>query len=317
MLDGDEDGPGWRDALAKAERRLSVANQRLRAFPKDGDKTSKGVLARESDREAISVGRLKADIGVLERLMSDERMEDSYTLLGGEFTDDAQWRGFAAAAWAANMDYTRVREKLKQARQHRDQIAKTAHELAELLDDTLVPGISWPLEFGDVATLLKNTDNHELEDHNLAMWRVVRKYILGEPPSISDADGRPPKPITAVSRNIIRAGDKVDRNPAEVLRASINYAWGVAPRLSALLRTLSVAASQFEPREFGFPDAAVRTRQHNAKTEYIRAFGHVLSERKITVSRGVMKAMAIAATVAMNHPDVDVTYDDVRKALSE
>ena len=67
---------------------------------------------------------------------------------------------------------------------------------------------------------------------------------------------------------------------------------------------------------------AIESRQRSPKTEYLRAFGflvtvHRLANWQIALTTPVMQAMAIAANVAMNLPDVDVTYDDVRKALSK
>ena len=58
--------------------------------------------------------------------------------------------------------------------------------------------------------------------------------------------------------------------------------------------------------------------QRSPKTEYLRAFGHLLSNNhSFTLTKKIMQAMAIVANVVINLPDVDVTYDDVRKALKK
>ena len=63
--------------------------------------------------------------------------------------------------------------------------------------------------------------------------------------------------------------------------------------------------------------SAIRSRQHNKRTEYLRAFDNLLNEYQIT-SRppSFVRAIAIVTNVVINDPDIDVTYDDVRKALA-
>ena len=91
--------------------------------------------------------------------------------------------------------------------------------------------------------------------------------------------------------------------------------------VDALLDMVASAARSFQPKIRGMAGAALASRQQNTKTEYLRAFAflltvHRLPNFQIALTTPVMKAMAIAANVALNLPDVDVTYDDVRKALS-
>lgn len=321
LLDGDEREPsGWRDALAKAEDELAQVTRKLRAFPRDGDARGRHALSRKRVAAEGHVASLKANVGALVGLATDIRMKEAYVLLGKEFSEDAQWRGFVAAAWAANMDFSKVRQKIKRAREHNVRIAGAARDLADLLERTSEFGISWPSEFGDVATLLRTTDNHEMQDHNLGMWRVMRRHVLGERWKDVTGDPSPPdvRPKVSIRRIIVRKGDEAPCiDPAEQARAVIVYAWSVAPPLSALLRTLQICASDFEPDEYGMLKAAAGTRQHNPKTEYLRAFAYILAEeRQIDITPTVMKAMAITSNVVMNAPDIDATYDDVRKALS-
>ena len=64
--------------------------------------------------------------------------------------------------------------------------------------------------------------------------------------------------------------------------------------------------------------AAIDSRKQNDKTEYLRAFGALLiEEHRFILTTDIKKAMAIAANVVINLPDIDVTYDDVRKALAK
>jgi hypothetical protein len=111
----------------------------------------------------------------------------------------------------------------------------------------------------------------------------------------------------------VEPGDKPDIDPKEEARNTLHYAWGVSPDFSELLDTVARAARDFEPSESGMIGAAIAKREKNNKTEYLRAFGKLLTDvHHLTLTGPVMKAMAILASVVI---DVDVTYDDVRKAL--
>ncbi|MCX8018519.1 MAG: hypothetical protein N2690_11560 [Rhodocyclaceae bacterium] len=88
-----------------------------------------------------------------------------------------------------------------------------------------------------------------------------------------------------------------------------------APSVAALLETLAAAASCYVAREIGHIDAAIATRQRNEKTEYLRALLWILHDvHDIPINPPVMKAAATAATVVIESPDMDVSYDDARKA---
>jgi hypothetical protein len=65
-------------------------------------------------------------------------------------------------------------------------------------------------------------------------------------------------------------------------------------------------------------ETPIDSRQQSVKAEYLRAFGNLLTEQHgFILTTDIMKAMAIAANVVINSPDIDVTYDDVRKALAK
>ncbi len=61
--------------------------------------------------------------------------------------------------------------------------------------------------------------------------------------------------------------------------------------------------------------AALQTRQNSKKSAYIRSFGALLVEAKIELTSVVKRSMAITANVVLADPNVDVSEDDVRKAL--
>ena len=101
------------------------------------------------------------------------------------------------------------------------------------------------------------------------------------------------------------------------MRDTLCYVWGAAPDFPALLDTVASAAQRWEPSGTRFIEDAIESRQSSAKTEYLRAFGSLLTNvHKIALTTRTMQAMAIVANVAINLPDIDVTNDDVRKALA-
>jgi len=85
-----------------------------------------------------------------------------------------------------------------------------------------------------------------------------------------------------------------------------------------LLLTISKAAREFEPSESGIVGVAIDSQKRSVKTEYIRAFGSLLTnQHHFSLTKQIMKAMVPTANVTINAPDIDVTYDDVRKALAK
>lgn len=313
---GDE-SYGWAAALEDAKRTLAAHDRKLKLHPRDGDPSVRQQLSREVLVQRQFVEAVQRNIDTLRLLVTDERMKDAYVFLNPEFTEAWQWKDFAAAAWVAAMDYKKYRERLRDVREHSERIAAEAVKLADLLDTSL--GISWPSSFADVATLLKHTDNHDMDNHNLAMWQSMRWHILGyrsSPEASSQIGKAQNKGPVRVKRRFVGPEDVNKQNPLEGFLAELRYAWGVSPSFSALLRTLAREALAFEPSEIGVVAAAIEKRQHNVKNEYIRAFAHVLKERNIAVSANVQRALAVTATVVLNDPALDVSYEDVRKALS-
>lgn len=243
--------------------------------------------------------RLTRDIASIHRVIHDSRMKNAYRLLSDALFDEADEHrqalidGFLYAAWAARLDFSLYREKLKRAAQLRDDIAATADKLAGLLREAMATGRYPPPAFFSIPELLRQTDCQP-DDHNFHMWKVVRGTVVGD------------------SRQ-----EALETDPAEQARNSLRYSWGIAPPLSDLLGTLAHTARDWQPAEAGFIGAAISSRKQNSKTEYLRAFGNLLiTEHGFILTAPIFKAMAVTAMVVMNDPDIDVTEDDVRKALA-
>jgi hypothetical protein len=321
LIEGDPWEPvGLQESLAHAERRLAEIDETIQSCIRWGKDDYLPGLKKERAEALAHRDSLKADIDCLRRLVQDVRMREAYALLTREFTDDRQWRDFIYAAWAARADFSKYRDRLKETKELAAEIAQAAETLAKLIRQFSETGISGPFEFYSIRELLRQTDNHEMEGYNLHMWRSMRRYVLGDPPEwdvrvtmSAEEGGEPMAPIEIVRLPI---GEKPEITPEERARNMLRYAWGTAPEFSTLLETLASAARAFKPSAPGMIGAAIDSRQHNPKTEYLRAFGNLLTDvHGFALTPPIMRAMAITATVVINRPDVDVTYDDVRKAL--
>jgi hypothetical protein len=297
LIEGGSGVPkGWQGALADAERRLAEIDEKIQSCIRWGKDDYLPGLEKERAEALAHRDSLASNIDCLRRLVQDERMREAYAILTREFTNDRQWRNFIYAAWAARAVLSNYRDRLKRAAELADEIAETAETLAKLIRQFSETGVNGPSEFYSIPELLRQTDNYEMEGHNLHMWRSMRRHILGDPP---EWDVQDEKTAEEEARNMLR------------------YAWGTAPEVSELLETLASAARAFKPSAPGMFGAAIESRKRSPKTEYLRAFGNLLTEEHgIALTTPIVRATAITATVVLNLPDVDVTYDDARKALS-
>ncbi|MBK6744293.1 MAG: hypothetical protein IPG66_15535 [Hydrogenophilales bacterium] len=321
LIEGDSWEPmGWAESLASAERQLAEIEGQIESCIRWGKDDYLPGLRKDRAGAVAHRDGLAAEVDCLRRLAHDARMADAFALLTREFTDDRQWRNFTYAAWAARVDFAKYRDRLKRAAELKGEIADAAETLAKLIRQFSETGISGPGEFYSIPELLRQTDNHEMQGHNLHMWRSMRQHVLGDlpkrdAPETKPAGGEPMPPVEIV---IVPMGEKAEIDPEEEARNMLRYAWGTAPDFSALLGTMANAARSFKPSESGMIGAAIESRQRSAKTEYLRAFGNLLTDvHGFALTTPIMQAMAIVANVVINLPDVDVTYDDVRKALAK
>jgi|TARA_Y100000310_G_scaffold315557_3_gene366270 hypothetical protein len=251
-----------------------------------GDERSKEWVAR-MERERPDYlgepprGELPPDaIECLERLACDPRMREAYSLLTSEITKDHEWCDFIGAAVLARGDSAPSRERLRRAKKLRDEIVSTSERLARLLRNAAADIPFWPRAAYDMRSLLRESENRELTHEYRDRWRQQRDQILGD-------------------------GDDPDHTIAD--------AWSTAPSLAGLLDTVVTVAQGLGPRA----GAAIVSRERNVKTEYLRAFAILLRElHGFTLTVDVKKTMAIVTTVVLSQPDVDVSYDDVRKVVS-
>ena len=313
---------GWAESLASAERQLAEIESAIETKTRCGEVDYLDGLRKQRAEAVEHRDRLAGDVDCLRRLARDARMADAFALLTREFTADKQWRDFTYAAWAARVNYSRYRDRLKRAAELKAEIANAADTLAKLIRQFSETGINGPGEFYSISELLRQTDNYEMQGHNLHMWRSMRQHVLGDLPRRDVPETEPAEesgepPTIEITRAFLAPEEKSEIDPKEEARNMLGYAWGIAPDFSALLGTMANAARSFKPSESGMIGAAIESRQRSAQTEYLRAFGNLLTDvHNFTLTTPIKQAMALVANVVINLPDDNVTYDDVRKALA-
>jgi hypothetical protein len=251
----------------------------------------------------------------LHRLIHDPRMREVYSLLTNEIAKESDWSGFIDAAWSARMDFSPRREALNRARELTKKIAQVSRKLAVLLRQFDTIDLYPPSEFHSITELLRKTSFESSDANN--MWLMMQKHIFGE------IEIKEPTTMTVI---LPPKGDEPEfeisgtLNPGESIsdpNSIIRYAWEKSPPFSALLDTLAQTALTYDPCEpSSMIASAISSQKTNTKTEYLRAFADLLITIhgfKITIT--MKKIIAKTATVVINHPDFDVSYDDVRKAL--
>ncbi len=243
----------------------------------------------------------------------DERIEEMFSYLERAELSDAHKKQFMNAAWASLADYNKARDAVKLAEKQRQAIATKATELADLLRGALGHGFSnVPMEFYSVRTLLHHTNGSDLT------WPYNRRELLGLGDPMAKPNGEVDSTGAAkVVVNRVIEGSAPMQEPDSVtrLRGNIEYAWKLAPDLPDLLDTVAKAARNYEPQFYGRIGAALEKREGNTKTNYLRAFGHMLAEARIQPTTDVLNAVACMATVAINDENIVVTCDDVKQAL--
>jgi hypothetical protein len=222
----------------------------------------------------------RSEVETLQRIMDTGYMEDVFCLLDSDFEDDAEWDAYLSAALDARINFREYRELDKRARSLSKEISEVSLKLA-----SLVRGIR------DTGSFLPD--------------------VL-MPPRINDG----PIDTSSLSPEVSRM---------KLRRWALYHFYGNGKNsknpefnLFSLLIDLSKAMDVFEP---DFMDSAVHfgmsTRQNSKKTAYIRAFAAHLQNNEIKTTAKIKKSMAFMANVVLNDPNMSITEDDVRKALSD
>jgi len=324
MIEGDERGPfGWKAALSSAEEDLSAKTSELSSSTSNNSNR----LAKEVALARVHRDMLAKTVDNYKRLGTDGRMEECFDLLRDEF-DDEQWKKFIRCADAARLDYSKYRLAIKSASELSKDIAVAADRLVNLLKRLEGTGLNnLPDELYSLSSLIEQTDHPHDAYSKRPYWRSMRRHILGErmPKINTDASGPNALPLESktpiIEIRFIEPDEPPKVDPEEQRRDFLRYAWQQAPDVSQAIKAMGNAARQYKPKETGMIGAAIRPRKSSdaQNKEYLRAFGSLLADAhpRIPKCLKVLKAMAIAANVVIDDPNLIVTYDDVAKAVGK
>jgi hypothetical protein len=256
-------------------------------------------------------------IGLAQRFAEDERMRHAYAHLTKEFKTDSEWQSFLHAAMNARSDYSSQRAQLKQAERLASKIADTCARLGEYLcefDSLSDVSELGPEEFVTPSGLIYEESYEAINALDRASINTLERHGW----SICNEDGRN-SPITPKPKR----HRPPEANLLDVLFQSSRYHVldsCLRPRTMDIIGSIGNAARCYTPRLMGAAGAATRSRKSTPKTQYLRSFWHLAEwgvASRLSKTSNLFKALAISATVAINDPDEDVSYDDVRKALED
>jgi len=247
---------------------------------------------RMQDRLQAHINNIRDDIACIERLTrshDDGRDCDRQELYGRWLSglDDRKVFMFLLAACEAAHNHTRIRQQLKEARLLRQEIIKAARELSRQIRILESLDVGMPKELVSTRALLRIAVPSHPDD--VDAWETLRPQILGDEPD-----------------SIVKVCDELDSS------VEVRSAWDSAPDLADLLEAAAMAAENY------ITALPLHSRQKSKKTDAIRVFAGILTRIfKFDLTDRIKHAMAIAATIAINDPDIVVTYDNVRKALND
>lgn len=317
---GYENYDGLEKILANANQRLLDISESLHQKLRDDGILDSEDIEKKNKAQAHR-DQCVSDIAFLHRLGSDLRMEAAYKALEIIFTTDDQWRRFLHCCWSARIDFNPYRKRMENATDLSKKIAEEAEALATKIRAIDQVYTDLPLELHSIQALLRGTENRSFFDRNLEMWRIHRGVILGDQLPEDFEDSRLTQETTSLHKVSFRSDEEVVQqkvaSEVDQYRSNVKYAWGLAPDFASLLLKVAEVMKDFSPKEHGYIGAGLASRQVNEKTSYIRALYNLLKNAHgIEMSLHVRKAIAWITTIALDQKDVEVTLDDVTKAIS-
>lgn len=297
-LSSDPQTPGFKLSLA-----ITEANLKILVHAGVAEWRPDFVEARSRVEEARDA------LSCICRLAFDARMKDAYTLLDGDLVRDDEVARFIQAAMGARRNYAPMRKRLIRAKEVAKDVATAAAKLAAVLrkaQELEVPEL--PEEFYSTDALLERARLDSGKDPYVPPPAVVRLKIDkgGGSTSMDPDEKRLTQRLLRDYKAWVAAG-RPARQPA-------NGAPFDSKSTPSVVLALEAAARSYKPAEVGVAHAALASRKGNPTTEYLRAFNWALGDIKRTPA--VVNAMAIAATVVLDKPEISVTAGDVRSAIA-
>ena len=285
---------GWRRSEEHIRLRLAdiaiKANIRRGRRPHSLQSACKRMQKLLQDRLQARIDNIRDDIACIERLTrshNDGRDRDRQELYGRWLSglDDRKVFLFLLAACKAAHNHTRIRRQLKEARLLRQEIIKGTGKLSRQIRTLESLDVGIPKELVLTRALLRIAVPSHPDD--VDAWETLRPQILGDEPD-----------------SIVKVCDELDSS------VEVRSAWDSAPDLADLLEAAAMAAEKY------ITAPPLHSRQKGEKTDAIRVFAGILTGIcRFDLTDRIKHAMAVAATIAINRPDIVVACDNVRKAL--
>ena len=275
--------PGSTDIWALSNR-LASAAQHIETLRYGSVPNPTGGLAEQLQEVEAYKADLERQIGDYRKLASSESMREAYAHLMIDFTHQSEWSRFLRSAVEAHKNYRLERERIAVSKMLQGKIVKQCEDLLALLtrfQGLTAQSVSTPLEFMQIPSLRWCLSPEWQEVwHDGADFARFWRFT--------------PRPEERVPQKPAMTVDVIQR----LIDAGLSFE--LAPTSN------SVAA-------------ATSSNKGNPTTEYVRAFWSLLQTRfnsRLHKPSRFYKPVAITATVILDAPEVAVSYDDVRKAVS-
>jgi len=148
MIDGDILKPhGWAMSLSLSEKTVIELEQIMEHLSQHEEFENVDFLRKRYLEAVVNRDWFAREVDCLRGLIQDERMQEVYALLTGEFLHDQQWIDYISSSWGAMLDFSKYRKRLKQAEEALEEISVTAEKLANLISQFSGIGVNGPDEF--------------------------------------------------------------------------------------------------------------------------------------------------------------------------
>lgn len=266
------------------------------------------------DPDYTFVPNLQGPIAVLQSIVTGDRADVKGLW---ELIPPGREVNFINAASQASMNFVELRETLARAKQLSGEIATAAERLAKLLDSYDSMGLPGELDHS-LLRLLGRTKSLRHDGRPDIVWEGQR-FRLGAADESNDGI------FCETEENLeedlvldVTIRDTQMRRSKSV-ESSLRSILSTAPALSELLKTL---AEDTRCAKVGLPSdyiaAGTKSRQRGMKTDYLRAFGEMLTDSGVTIDRKIARAMAMIGKVVIESRDGkcdDINPEEVLKAL--
>ena len=262
-------------------------------------------------------------------LVNDIRMQEVYSLLTSVFTKDEEFESFVRSAIHALDDYQKHSERMRRAKELKEETAEYARNLANKLaklHDILrevnmeegyhlnkTRNFIGASRFQDDEPIEMPETNELYHPRKNEWWDFAKVGILGlARVENTDEESYP------MCRNYESTPIGIENLEKDKFIDGIRFAWQKAPPLTDCLKSFAEALESYElTYDWSNPHitAATSSRKRTVHVDYIRGFVALLLQYEVKITKPIMQAMAITANVVIDNPEIDVDYREVKRLV--